>query len=279
MTPPGTLMREPAFAGMFYPGDPRSLEALIDTLLSGAKGPLHGGTIAGMILPHAGYAYSGHAASLGYGLLAGKIFDRIVIVSPSHREYFDGISVFDGDGYRTPLGDLLVDEQARKELVAEDPVIAASHLGHRQEHAIEVHLPFLQKVLGDVRIVPIVMGEQKRDYCLHLARRLAEVFTGTNTLFIASSDLSHYHPYQEAESLDNVTIGDVERFDYEMLLSDLEAERTEACGGGPMVAVLAATRQLGANRAETLCHCNSGDVTGDRTSVVGYFSSVLLTRN
>jgi AmmeMemoRadiSam system protein B len=232
-----------------------------------------------MILPHAGYAYSGPAASLGYVLLAGKVFDRVVIVSPSHREYFDGISVFDGDGYRTPLGDLLVDHEARKELVADDPLIGASRLGHRQEHAIEVHLPFLRKVLGDVRIVPIVMGEQKRDYCLHLGTRLAEVFTGTNTLFIASSDLSHYHPYQEAESLDSVTIGDVERFDYEMLLSDLEAERTEACGGGPMAAVLAATRQLGANRAEILCHCNSGDVTGDRTSVVGYLSSVLLTRN
>ncbi len=272
-------MREPAVAGTFYPGNPGSLGTLIDTLLSGAKSGRRTGSIAGMILPHAGYAYSGHAASLGYVLLTGNEFDRVVIVSPSHREYFDGISVYDGDGYRTPLGDLLVDEQARRELAEGDPVIGASSLGHRQEHAIEVHLPFLQKVLGDVRIVPIVMGEQKREYCLHLGKRLAEVFTGTRTLFIASSDLSHYHSYQEAESLDSVTIGDVERFDYETLLSDLEAERTEACGGGPMAAVLAATRRLGANRAEILCHCNSGDVTGDHTSVVGYLSSVLLTRN
>lgn len=264
---------------MFYPEDPQALGSEIDALLARARVRPHKGVISGMILPHAGYAYSGYAASLGYKLLARDAFDCVAIVSPSHREYFDGISVYDGKGYHTPLGDLLVDEHAREELSTGDPIIEASRLGHRDEHAIEVQLPFIQKVLGDVKILPIVMGEQRRDYCFHLGKRLAETFAGTKTLLIASTDLSHYHPYEEAESLDKIIIGDVAEFDYEKMITDLETERAEACGGGPMVAVLAATHLLGANRAEILCHCNSGDVTGDRTSVVGYLSAVLLSTN
>jgi len=264
---------------MFYPDDPQALGKEIDTLLARSKAAPMEGIISGMILPHAGYAYSGYAASLGYKLLAGKTFDCVAVVSPSHREYFDGISVYDGDGYRTPLGKLMVDQHARAELVAGDPVIKTSRLGHRDEHAIEVHLPFIQKVLGNVKILPIVMGEQRRDYCFHLGKRLAEIFAGTKTLLIASSDLSHYHRHEDAESLDSVIINDVARFDYKKMMNDLETERAEACGGGPMVAVLAAAHRLGANRAEILCHCNSGDVTGDRASVVGYLSAVLLNTN
>ena len=164
-TPPHALMREPAVAGTFYPGDSRTLGAEIDALLARAKVRPREGIIYGMIVPHAGYAYSGYAASLAYKLLRGKTFDCVAIVSPSHREYFDGISVYNGAGYRTPLGDLLIDDEARTKLLAGDPVIEASQMGHRGEHAIEVHLPFIQRVLGDVKILPIVMGEQRREYC------------------------------------------------------------------------------------------------------------------
>jgi MEMO1 family protein len=273
------LIREPAVAGMFYPGNPRALGKEIDLRLARAEVRPPEGVICGMILPHAGYQYSGDAASMGYKLLIGKTFDRVVIVSPSHREYFDGISVYEGSGYRTPLGDLPVDEDARERLLSGDPLIEASRMGHRSEHAIEVHLPFLQRVLGSVKILPVVMGEQRREYCFHLGRRLAEVFAGTASLLIASSDLSHYHTYEEAESLDSIMIGGVAGFDFGQVMTDLETKRTEACGGGPVVAVMVAAHGLGANRAVILSHCNSGDVTGDRSSVVGYLSAVLFSTN
>jgi AmmeMemoRadiSam system protein B len=264
---------------MFYPADPEALRAEIGARLARADARPEEGVILGLILPHAGYEYSGDAASLGYKLVGGKSFECVVIVSPSHREYFDGISVYEGSGYRTPLGDLPVDNRFRELLVSGDPLIEASRMGHRNEHAIEVHLPFIQEVLGEVNILPIVMGEQRREYCFHLAGRLAQVFAGTRVLLIASTDLSHYHRYEVAESLDGIIVADVAGFDEEKIMTDLETRRTEACGGGPMVAVMAAARRLGANRAGILSHCNSGDVTGDRSSVVGYLSAVLLNTN
>jgi AmmeMemoRadiSam system protein B len=264
---------------MFYPDDPKTLREEIEGRLARAEAQPGQGIIKGLILPHAGYHFSGDAASAGYKLLAGKTFECVVIVSPSHREYFDGISVYEGSGYRTPLGDLNVDEDARARMLEGDPVIEASLRGHRGEHAIEVQLPFIQNVLGEVNILPIVMGEQRREYCYHLARRLAEVFAGRQTLLIASTDLSHYHAYEDAERLDGILVDEVAGFNDEQIMTDLENRRTEACGGGPMVAVMAAARRLGANRAGILCHCNSGDVTGDRSSVVGYLSAVLFSAN
>jgi AmmeMemoRadiSam system protein B len=272
-------IRHPAVAGLFYPEDPDVLNQTVDTLLLQAELQPAPGRVVGMILPHAGYAYSGYTASLGYKLLGNKPVDTVVIVSPSHREYFDGISVYGGTAYRTPLGDLKIDEEVRTELLKDDAVIAASDAGHREEHAIEVQLPFIQKVMGGAKIVPIVMGEQRREYCFHLGKRLADVLRHKRVLLIASSDLSHYHPYEEAESMDAIIIGDVAQFDCEKMMNDLESERAEACGGGPMVAVLDAAHRLGASRAEILYHCNSGDITGDRHSVVGYLSAALLSPN
>jgi len=264
---------------MFYPDDPAVLDKQLETLLGHAELQPSRGSVVGMILPHAGYAYSGYTASLGYKLLRKKPVDTVVIVSPSHREYFDGISVYGGSAYRTPLGDLKIDEDVRTELLKNDAVIVSSDAGHRGEHAIEVQLPFIQKVLSGAKIVPIVMGEQRREYCFHLGKRLADVLRHKRVLLIASSDLSHYHPYEEAQSLDAIIIGDVAQFDYEKMMNDLESERAEACGGGPMVAVLDAAHRLGASRAEILYHCNSGDITGDRHSVVGYLSAALLSPN
>jgi AmmeMemoRadiSam system protein B len=279
VNPQESGIRHPAVAGTFYPDDPAVLNKELDALLGPAELNPTKGNVVGMILPHAGYAYSGYTASLGYKLLAKKPVDTVVIVSPSHREYFDGISVYNGTAYRTPLGDLKIDEEVRTDLLKEDAVIVSSDAGHRGEHAIEVQLPFIQKVMGGVKIVPIVMGEQRREYCFHLGERLAAVLRDRSVLLIASSDLSHYHPYEEAESMDAIIIGDVAQFDYEKMMNDLESERAEACGGGPMVAVLDAARRLGASRAEILYHCNSGDITGDRHSVVGYLSAALLSPN
>ncbi len=272
-------IRSPVVAGMFYPEEPQKLNSTIELLLSDVSKKNLNGSLVALIAPHAGYQYSGMTAANGYVLLKNRRFDCVVIVSPSHREYFNGISVYQGSAYRTPLGDMPVDDALREQLADGETTIEISERGHHQEHAVEVQLPFIQKVLGETRILPIVMGDQCREYCFHLGTKLSKILKGTNTLLVASTDLSHYHPYAIAKALDKIIISDIERFDFNKVMDDLEAERTEACGGGPTVAVLIAASRLGANRVKILHHCNSGDVTGDHGRVVGYMSAAVLRTN
>ena len=271
-----TGVRPPAVAGMFYPERPSELRREIAALLKASPRATSARTLVALVAPHAGYQYSGRTAAAAYRLLEGRSIGTVVIVSPSHREAFGGISVFDGTAYRTPLGDLMIDARLRSALLKGDPEISACALGHHREHAIEVQLPFLQSTLGNSpMILPIVMGDQRRSSCVHLGERLAEILEGTDSIMIASTDLSHYHPYQEAEAMDQAAIGAIARYDVEGLLDDLEQERVEACGGGPTAAVLFAARRLGARHVEILHHSNSGDATGDRSSVVGYLSAAI----
>ncbi len=274
----GTI-REPAVAGMFYPDDRVQLSDTVDLLLEEVTHKPTKGTLVALIAPHAGYQYSGPTAAAGYKLAVNKSFDAVVIVSPSHREYFDGVSVYEGAAYSTPLGRLVVDGELRQALLEGETLVECSIRGHREEHAIEVHLPFLQKALGDVKILPIVMGDQRREYCYHLGDKLGTILEGRKALLVASTDLSHYHPYAIAKALDKIIVSQMARFDYHGMMEDLEAERTEACGGGPAVAVLAAAARLGADRVQILHQCNSGDITGDHSGVVGYVSAAVFRTN
>ncbi len=271
-------VREPAVAGMFYPQDRNVLTHEVDALLRRADLKKIDGELRGLISPHAGYIYSGYTAANGYKLLQGKNFETVVIIGPSHREYFRGISIFPGSAYRTPLGLLEVDDALRSEMIRDGGVIFSSILGHREEHAVEVQLPFLQRVLGQFKILPIVMGDQGREYCLLLGEKLAEVLNGKKVLLVGSTDLSHYHSYDVACELDRIIIEDVRDYSEDRLLNDLEMHRAEACGGGPMAATLIASKKLGADSVEILHYCNSGDVTGDREGVVGYLSAAVVRR-
>ncbi len=270
-------VRPPAAAGAnsFYPDDPDELLQQVQEFLERAPTKPVQGDLKGIVAPHAGYVYSGYTAAVAYKLLEGKTFDTVAIISPSHRDRFEGISVFDGKGYRTPLGIVEVDTNLREELLKVDGVIVQSHLGHRTEHALEVQLPFLQTVLKDFRILPIVMGEQYQEYCEILGNALSTVLRRKNALIVASSDLSHYHDYVTATELDALVIDSVSKLDFNGLLKKLEMQQCEACGGGPIAAMLIAATKLGANRAEVVHYCNSGDVTGDKSWVVGYLSAVV----
>ena len=268
--------RQCAVAGFFYPSDPAVLRQEVMALLRKANQRNISGIVRGLVSPHAGYPYSGLTAAHAYALLQGKRYSTVVIVSPSHREYFNGVSVFPGEFYATPLGDVQINSELRDELLRECPLVQASDAGHHDEHAIEVQLPFLQEVLRNFTILPVVMGDQRRDMCLELAGGLARIAQDENVLFIASTDLSHYHSSEIAEQLDAVMIEDVRAFDWDRLMQDLDAHRTEACGGGPTVAVMAALSDLGVTRMEILNHCNSGDVTGDRDRVVGYLAAAAV---
>lgn len=274
-----SLVRAAAVAGMFYPGGASTLSREVENLLSVVPSRTAEGELKGLVVPHAGYMYSGSTAANSYSLLKGGQFPTVVIVGPSHREYFDGISVYPGDAYETPLGQVPIDAKARSDLLNASDSISLSEAGHGPEHAIEVQLPFLQKTLGRFSFVPVVMGDQRGEYCQILGDALAAVCQKKKVLLVASSDLSHYHPYDTAVHLDRIVIGDVEKFDPDALLDKLERREAEACGGGPIVAVMYAAKKLGANASRILFYCNSGDVIDNKDAVVGYLSAAFMQRN
>jgi AmmeMemoRadiSam system protein B len=267
------MVRPPAVNGLFYPNEPAGLRREVSAMLQNVERRVTRGKVRGLIVPHAGYTYSGLTAAYGYALLRGHSYDVVVIVSPSHQEFFDGVSVYSGSAYRTPLGEIPVHSELREKLAQQCQCVLVSERGHGQEHAVEVQLPFLQHVLTSFSLLPIVIGNQERAYCYELGEALASVLSGREYLLVASTDLSHYHSATVANKLDGVVIEDVRQFDHGKLMADLESGKTEACGGGPVVAVMVALQHLGVVSMEVLHHCNSGDVTGDEDRVVGYLSA------
>jgi len=274
-------IRLPAVAGQFYPAQPDQLRRMVDEFLGQATVPSLPGPLVALIAPHAGYIYSGKVAAHSYALLRGRKIARVVVIAPSHYEAFPFISVYDGDAYATPLGNVEVDKDFASKLAKLSPLIQLSARGHtptqqQGEHSLEVQLPFLQRVLGDFRLVPIVMGAQTYETERALGVALAKMIKGTDTLIVASSDLSHYHPYDEATKIDQKTLRAIERWDYLGLSRNFQAGIWEACGGGPIVAAMIAAERLGATQAKVLKYANTGDVTGDRSRVVGYGAVALL---
>lgn len=260
-------------AGHFYPSNPDKLRKDLNLLLDVTKPKEKFDRIFGLVAPHAGYVYSGKTAAHAYNLLIGKKYKTVVVISPSHSEYFPGISIFEGDAYETPLGLLKVDKEFREKLVTNDNVIFKGYEGHRREHALEVQLPFLQTVLKEFKIVPVVMGDQSRKNIDTLAKKLAEV-SDDETLIVASSDLSHFYSKSQADKLDSVVEKRVREFDFESLQFDLENHTCEACGGGPIVALMKAANLKNVRHSMVLSRTDSGDVTGDNSEVVGYMSAV-----
>ena len=267
-------VRTPHVAGYFYPSDPLKLREEINLLLELTKPEKEIKNIFGIVSPHAGYPYSGKTAAYVYNLIKGKKYKRIVIISPSHSEYFPGTSVFSGDAYETPLGIIEVDKEFRGRLITGSRTIYKGVEGHRKEHALEVQLPFIQSVLSDFKIVPIVMGEQGKVFVDELAAKLAEIIDD-ETLIVSSSDMSHFHSKQEADQLDSIVEKRINSFDVEKLQSDLEHQNTEACGGGPIVVMMKAASLKNKKHALVINRSDSGDVTGDNSSVVGYLSAVV----
>ncbi len=265
--------RPPVVAGMFYPDDPKELKQQIDFFLQNLEERSIIGDIYGIISPHAGYMYSGQVAAAAYRQLLQRDYDYVAVIAPSHREYFNGISVLPAESYVTPLGPVKIAVEFCERLVEQSDVIIPSWAGHREEHALEVQLPFLQRVLGEFNLIPIVMGDQNYDYSAELGEALAKVLRHEKALIVASSDLSHYYPASEAERMDRRIIERINAYDYEGLWDDIETKLVEACGAGPMVATMIASRKMGANKGEVLMYRHSGDVTGDRSAVVGYLSA------
>ncbi len=278
----GMETRTPAVAGAFYPADSLELGRQVRALLGRARPAQPSARPLGLVCPHAGYVFSGGVAAAGYRQLEGRRYTTVIVVAPSHREYFTFCSVYEGEAYSTPLGTVELDRELAAALVeAGGELVRFGRRGHDSgalemgEHSLEVQLPFLQVALGNFRLVPVVMGHQSEELCRGLGRALARVVSEReDVLLVASSDLSHFHDYEQAGRLDRRFAGLVEELDPEGLDRALGSGEAEACGSGPVLAVMLACRELGANRAQLLELANSGDVTGDRDRVVGYLSAM-----
>ncbi len=269
-------IREPAVAGMFYPASASKLREEVNFLLNEAHLDKQFNNVAGIVSPHAGYIYSGKTAAYGFNSTVGNDYVTVIIISPSHREYFRGISIYDGAAYRTPLGDVPLNNEVIDKIISDSNIIFRGIQGHRSEHAIEVQIPFLQALLKDFSIVPIVLGDQNRNFVYELADRIVPVFN-EKTLIVASSDLSHFYSKTKADRMDSVVEQNIENNDYEQLQSDLETGRCEACGGGAIVAMMRAANLAGRKKSKVIARSDSGDVSGDYAEVVGYLSSVMYS--
>ncbi|PIW69476.1 MAG: AmmeMemoRadiSam system protein B [Ignavibacteriales bacterium CG12_big_fil_rev_8_21_14_0_65_30_8] len=266
-------LRKPAVAGLFYPADPQKLESEIKQHLKNSIPSFIPSKVFGLVSPHAGYVYSGSSAAYGFNTLQNKKFKTVIIISPSHKEYFPGVSIYNGDAYETPLGEIPIDQEISDLLVDNKANIFRGINGHRDEHAIEVQLPFLQYVLEDFSIVPIVMGDQSKIFIDALADKLKEV-VNEYTLLIASSDLSHYYSADEAEEKDSRIERSINEYNIEQFVSDISNKKCEACGAGPILSVMKSVKENNKNKSLVLNRTHSGYVSGDYDQVVGYLSAV-----
>lgn len=263
-------VRKPVIAGTWYPGKPEELRRMISEFMAKVEVGLIPGELIGLVAPHAGYIYSGQVAAYAYRQIEGRSFETVVVVHPSHRLYVNGYALTAAAFYETPLGQVPLDEEVIAKL---DERLKFTFLRSDQEHSLEIQLPFLQYALGSFKLVPIMMGDQSWGQCQKLASALAEVLRGKKSLLVASSDLSHFYSYRMALTLDKVVLSFVENYDPEGLAKAIASGKAEACGGGPIVAVMLASKELGADKAKVLKYANSGDVTGDFGSVVGYMAA------
>jgi AmmeMemoRadiSam system protein B len=274
-------IRAPEVAGMFYPDNTSELSRMIQQYLSQAE-VLIEGEIGGLVSPHAGYVYSGPVAAWSYKQVEGKTYEVVVVIAPSHFEYFAGSSVYPGKFYETPFGKIPVDQDLAEKLTQVAPNIHLSESGHapgfsgRGEHSLEVQLPFLQKTIGEFKLIPIVMADQSWKNVENLGNALAKVLTGKKALIVASSDLSHYHSYDTAYKLDQSLTSYFETFDYQKLLEKCEQHKIEACGYGPIAAMMLACKLMGYTKSKLLKYATSGDVpVGEKSQVVGYMSGAV----
>jgi AmmeMemoRadiSam system protein B len=273
------MRRHAAVAGTWYPDDPETLTRAVDRYVGAGRTGVTIRPLIALIAPHAGLVYSGPVAGFAYAALAAQPPELVVLVGPSHYVAFDGVAVWPGGVFETPLGPMRVDADTAAALLARCPGAVDLPAAHTREHSLEMQLPFLARTCGEVPIVPIVMGLQERPTIEALGRALADLIGSRRAVLIASSDLSHFFDAATATRLDRRVADLVEAFDPEGLLEELERYpehergRFVMCGGGPAVSVMIAARALGATDARVLASANSGDVSGDYHRVVGYLAA------
>lgn len=272
----------PSIGGEWYPHNAKLLVQNLEIYLLNAEVEKPDGELYGIVVPHAGHIYSGRVASHAFKCVVGMEFDTVIVVSPSHFLPDGNIISTSHDAYQTPLGNIEIDRATLNEIdrklnqgFKENLV----YVSNDPEHAIEVELPFLQYILEDFRLVPIMIFNQSSETASALGHSIAQVIANRNVLLVASSDLSHFYPARIAKKFDEEMLRRIEAFDPKGVVQAEILESGFACGRGAIASVLYACRDLGANRVRILDYDNSGEVTGDYDSVVGYGAAVIYKSN
>jgi AmmeMemoRadiSam system protein B len=273
-------VRRPCQAGAFYEGTSDALKRQIEKCFTGKLGPRQLPEVAktapkkviGLICPHAGYTFSGPVAAHAYYELAvDGTPDVVVIFGPNHTGYGSGLAVMNEGVWRTPLGDVEVDRETANQIVHESRIVDIDESAHSNEHSIEVQLPFLQFLYGSAfKIVPICFLMQDLSSAREVGQAVAKVLRDKKAVIIASSDMTHYEPQQSAERKDKKALEAIIAMDETRFQSLIEAYNITACGHGPIASLITAAKVSGGREAKLLCYKTSGDVIGDRSSVVGY---------
>lgn len=271
-----TDIRPAAVAGSWYPASADRLAREVEEYISRAQVD-DGDAPMAIVAPHAGLKYSGPVAAFAYRAVQHGHYDAAVLVGPSHFIGFSGVAIWPRGAWQMPFGAVQVAEDLSRAIAAASGDVIEHPPAHGREHSVEMQLPFLAHLLPGVPFVPMVMGYQDRETAFALGDALVSAIANRTpsgrVLLVASSDLSHYEDASTAQAMDAVVLREVERLDPEGLMRALERQPHHACGGGPIVAVLHAAKRLGATRARVLKYGDSGDVSGDKSSVVGYMAA------
>jgi AmmeMemoRadiSam system protein B len=262
-----TMIRSPVVAGQFYPGSPDGLKGMIASMVDvGAKKV----EVIGLILPHAGYVYSGAVAAAVVSRV--KFKDTFVILGPNHTGRGKAFSIMSEGTWKTPLGETEIDSELGKRILASSNYLEEDHLAHQFEHSLEVQVPFLQYFKPDVRIVPIVLAHASGAIYKKIGKELASAVKESKkaVAILASSDMTHYEPHETARKKDSQAIETILDLDEDELLRRVDKFDISMCGYAPVVTLIAAAKELGAKEAELIKYQTSGETSGDYSSVVGY---------
>lgn len=266
-------IRPPAVAGYFYPGEPIALQRELDRCLK--RAPSAKSQALAIVVPHAGYKYSGAVAGEVYDRV--QISDRVVILSPNHTGEGVPYSLMTEGSWRTPLGDARIDADLASRFQRNCPLLEEDAAAHQAEHSLEVQIPFLQRLKADFSFVPLTLSYVPFERCAEVGRALARTIRETSepVLIVASSDLNHYQDQATTEAKDFAVIRRIEALDPPGLYETVRKERISMCGIIPVTVALVACLELGAKKAELVRHATSGDVTGDYKAVVGYAGIII----
>jgi len=270
-------VRTAVVSGQFYPEEPELLKEKIRQFLTAAKG-VPAPDVRALIVPHAGYDYSGQIAAEAYKSVEGRKFESVVIIAFLHRIFLQGVLVDDVAAYETPLGRVPVDRELVRAIQMSHPLFRNALPGRLEEHSLEVQIPFLQETVQDLKIVPIYIGVQNITNVTTLADTLATILAGRNILVVATTDLSHFHSYETASAKDKALIALFEKGNAEAIYDAYAKEEAEACGMGPVLTSILLARKMKWSGPRLIRYANSGDVTGDRSSVVGYAAMAFLEK-
>ncbi len=274
-------IRPPAVSGRFYPDDPEKLKAAINEYIKDAENRWSFSTPpVALIAPHAGYIYSGQLAAAASQQVMEFDYDLVVILGTNHTTGgFNGISIYPEGAYRTVLGLTEINNSIARQLIDADEICVFNPALHRTEHSVEVHIPFIQQLFPEAKIVPVVIGTEDLKVCTRFGEKLAEILKPYKALIVASSDLSHYPEYDDAVDVDNKFLQAVISMNLKKVKSTVREQMnrrignlsTCACGEGPILAAMAAAKAMGVEKATLISYANSGDaLIGDYSRVVGY---------